>query len=70
MSQDDSKSTDRSDDDLERLRRLVLDQLPPGPARDRLEAMTLDELRHVDLQSEIWRKVREAAVDPGRHRLH
>ncbi|MGU3656803.1 hypothetical protein [Methylobacterium fujisawaense] len=70
MSQSSGKSTDRSDDELERLRGKVLELLVPGPARDRLAKMSIAELREVDLQSRLWAEVQEAGGDPDRHRLH
>jgi hypothetical protein len=45
---------------MERTRKLVLDKLPPGPVRDRFEALTLDELRGLEVDSDLWREVRVA----------
>jgi len=55
---------------MQRTRQLVLDKLPLGPVRDRFEALTLDELRSLEFDSNLWREVRAAIGDPERRRLH
>ncbi|SEF68596.1 hypothetical protein SAMN04488144_103287 [Methylobacterium sp. 190mf] len=60
MSEDKTASRHKSDAAMERTRKLVLDTLPLGPVRDRFAALTLDELRGLEFDSDLWRQVRVA----------
>jgi hypothetical protein len=70
MSEDKTASRQKSDAAMERTRKLVLEKLPAGLLRDRFAALTLDDLRSLEFDSDLWREVRVALSHQERRLLN